>query len=212
MSDDDTGGGLDDATAAALLRQLGDLAEEVVNLRKENRLLAQTIERVDATAARSAQGLDEFETALNELGAQMATAATSAPESAPAEPPAQPAAAVEVEELDMNVLAEWVQQHIGNWAQRKLARTLGSATGFPWCTQWWEHPEAVTLLWLLRQSWIDAVQQGGPALLVYFRDCYYPALRLITDPQGPFHACIPGEHKDSEFVPVHPIHGSFPTW
>ncbi|GGK68805.1 DUF4913 domain-containing protein [Nocardia camponoti] len=201
---------LDPAAVAALVEQVRALSEEVFNLRKEGRVLSTTVERVAGTAARSAQGLDEFEASLSEISARLAAdvAAAPGPSNAgptPAEQAAPPApAAAEIDELDMKVLMEWVIEHIGNWAQRKLARTSGSATGWLWCSYWYEHPEAVTILWLLRRAWLEAVSQPGAALFVYFRDCYYPALRLIGDPTGPFHGCTHEEHKDSPFVPVYP--------
>lgn len=198
----------DPAVIAALTEQIRALSEEVLNLRKDGRALAKSVERVEGSAARSAQGLDEFEASLDQMSAQLAAAAPPpGPEpvanTAGGEQPAAAAAAVE-EELDMAVLFEWVRLHIGDWAQRKLARTTGSASGWIWCAQWFEHPEAVTMLWLLRGAWLEAVIQGRPALLAYFRDCYYPTLRFLSDPQGPLHACTAEEHKDSPFVPVYP--------
>ncbi|MFD5177857.1 DUF4913 domain-containing protein [Nocardia sp. NPDC058379] len=205
--------GIDPAAVAALVEQVAALPEEVVTLRKEGRLLSTTVERVAGTAARSAQGLDEFEASLSEISARLAADAEGAPSVSAASqtageqpaPGAPAATTAEIDELDTNVLFAWVVEHIGKWAQRKLARTSGSVTGWLWCSQWFEHPEAVTILWLLRRAWLEAVTQPGAALFAYFRDCCYPALRLIGDPTAPFHACTHDEHKDNLSVPVYPL-------
>jgi hypothetical protein len=107
----------------------------------------------------------------------------------------------------MDVLFEWVETNIGNWAQRKLPRTPANAT-FCWCAQWFEHPEVITVFWALRRAWLEAVIQPGAAMAVYLRDYFYPLLRAVTDPTGPMHACTPEEHVDSRFVPVYPDDGA----
>ncbi|MBF6137762.1 DUF4913 domain-containing protein [Nocardia otitidiscaviarum] len=207
-----------DPELAELRDQLASLSEALVELRTQNRLLTTKVERVDATAARSAQGLDEFETALGVLADRMAatapaeaaaagaTASTTAGSGGATAAGAVPAGA-DLDQIDMDVLLEWVIANIGEWAQRKLPRsTTSTANGaICWCSEWYEHPEAVTNLWALRRAWLEAVVQPGAAMAVYLRDFFYPTIRNITDPAGPFYACTPDSHDpEAKFVPVVP--------
>ena len=200
----------------ALRDQLASLSEALVDVRTQNRSLATKIERVDATAARSAQGLDEFESALGLLAERLATATTGDGAAgvagngttAVAGGSTTPMAADgEVDPIEMDILLEWVTANIGEWAQRRLPRsTTSTANGaICWCSEWYEHPEAVTILWSLRRAWLEAVVQPGAAMAVYFRDFFYPLFRTLTDPAGPFYACTPDNHDpEAKFVPVVP--------
>ncbi|WP_280343818.1 MULTISPECIES: DUF4913 domain-containing protein [Nocardia] len=206
-----------DERVEELRNQVASLSEALVEMRNQHRLLSTKVERVDATAARSSQGLDEFETALGVLADRLASASpgeasgTAAPsdagDGAGGTAPAAIPAGADPDQIDMDVLLEWVIANIGEWAQRKLPRsTTSSANGaICWCSEWYEHPEAVTVLWSLRRSWLEAVVQPGAAMAVYFRDFFYPLLRNLTDPAGPFYACTPDKHDpEAKFVPVVP--------
>ncbi|WP_446225106.1 DUF4913 domain-containing protein [Nocardia sp. IBHARD005] len=203
-----------DAGLEELREQLATLSEALVEMRNQNRLLSTKVERVDATAARSAQGLDEFETALGSLADRMAASAPPNPGIDVAPSAVEPAAAAAttpadtvLDQIDMEVLLEWVIENIGAWAQRKLPRSATSTANgaICWCSHWFEHPEAVTVLWSLRRAWLEAVVQPGAAMAVYFRDFFYPLLNTLTNPAGPFYACTPDNHDlDAKFIPVIP--------
>lgn len=197
------------------------MAAEIVELRAQIRLLSTKLERVDATTSRNAQGLDELEDSVAETARQLAAAVGGNPDPneaatvgaptaagpgapSPAGGGAAPAVAAPQDPLDMAVLVDWVHRNVGEWAQRKLPLTAAGQGGFIWCAQWYEHPEAITILWLLRRSWLEAVTQPGAAMFVYYRDFYYPALRVLSEDNGPFHACNKEKHHDSEFVPTYP--------
>lgn len=200
-----------DSAVAELRERLATLSEALVEMRNQNRLLSMKVERVDATAARSAQGLDQFETALGVVANRMAenAAATDAP---PSTPGLSAAAAITpagagVDQIDMGVLLDWVIANIGEWAQRKLPRSATSTANGAvcWCSQWYEHPEAVTVLWSLRRAWLEAVVQPGAAMATYFRDYFYPLFNTLSNPAGPFYACTPDSHDpDAKFIPVIP--------
>ncbi|PXX53884.1 uncharacterized protein DUF4913 [Nocardia tenerifensis] len=200
-----------DTALTELREQLAALSEALVELRTQNRLLSTKVERVDATAERSAQGLDDFEAALDVLAERIAASAPADPAaSAPTNPGVAGGAAApapESDPIDMDVLLGWVIDTIGDWAQRKLPRSpTSTANGaICWCTEWYEHPEAVTVLWALRRAWLEAVVQDGAAMAVYFRDFFYPLFNILTSPTGPFHACGIGKHDpEATFVPVIP--------
>ncbi|MFF5035693.1 DUF4913 domain-containing protein [Nocardia salmonicida] len=207
--------GSPDTRLGEMCEQLAMLSEAIVEMRTQNRLLSTKVERIDATAARSAQGLDEFETALGVLADRM-TASAAPPNTVtgaspgPAETVATPAITppgAAMDQIDMEVLLDWVIANIGTWAQRKLPRSATSTANgaICWCSQWYEHPEAVTVLWSLRRAWLEAVVQPGAAMAVYFRDFFYPLLNILTNPVGAFYACTPDNHDpDAKFIPVTP--------
>ncbi|GGK62992.1 DUF4913 domain-containing protein [Nocardia camponoti] len=203
-----------DTAVAELRDQLATLSEALVEMRNQNRLLSTKIERVDATAARSAQGLDQFETALGVLADRMAenTGAATVTDTSPNTPEPSATAATApggrgVDQIDMEVLLDWVIANIGEWAQRKLPRSATSTANgaICWCSQWYEHPEAVTVLWSLRRAWLEAVVQPGAAMATYFRDYFYPLFGTLSNSAGPFYACTPETHDpDAKFIPVVP--------
>jgi hypothetical protein len=65
------------------------------------------------------------------------------------------------------------------------------STTRPWCTKWWEHPEAVArlhALWLAWQQLTDAeAGLSGPS--TWHRDHLDQALVHLRAPDGPFAAC-----------------------
>lgn len=74
----------------------------------------------------------------------------------------------------------------------------------PWCSCWWEHPEAVAQLHGLWLVWADLTGPGsemsGPAN--WHRDYLIPVMQNLRDPTGPFAGCKPGGHRVKELPPV----------
>jgi len=74
----------------------------------------------------------------------------------------------------------------------------------PWCSCWWEHPEAVAQLHGLWLSWGELTGPGsgmcGPAN--WHRDYLKPTMESLRDPDGPFAGCKPGAHREKEKPPV----------
>ncbi|BCL25506.1 hypothetical protein GCM10017557_03650 [Streptomyces aurantiacus] len=70
----------------------------------------------------------------------------------------------------------------------------------PWCSRWWDHPEAVAQLHGLWLSWGELTGPGsvmcGPAN--WHRDYLTPAMNTLRDPLGPFAGCKPGSHRPKE--------------
>lgn len=67
----------------------------------------------------------------------------------------------------------------------------------PWCSRWWEHPEAVAQLHGLWLAWGDLTGSGSPASgpATWHRDYLSPVMASLRDPQGPFAGCKPGMHR-----------------
>ncbi|AHK35481.1 hypothetical protein OPAG_08314 [Rhodococcus opacus PD630] len=180
------------------------LAAELNALRRQLNALSTSHERTADTAARAVQGLDDLEEQLTVTARGIEDAAQLQPlaedDSRDGQPDSSaPAAAPHPDPLDVKVLYDWVQENIGEWAQRKTV-TTNSSGGFRWCSRWLEHPEAITRLWALRRAWTEAVTQPGAAMTAYFRDCFDPTMNLLSSESGPFHACSPHNHDDAPFL------------
>ncbi|MFF0516489.1 DUF4913 domain-containing protein [Streptomyces sp. NPDC004250] len=92
------------------------------------------------------------------------------------------------------------------WVHHVLLPVYGNevTSSSPWCSEWWEHPEAVAKLHGLWLAWGDLTGPGsdltGPA--VWHRDHLSPTMSSIRDPQGPFAGCKPGTHRQRESFPL----------
>jgi hypothetical protein len=196
--------------STAGIDDFGQLAAEVVALRRQLNALSTSHERTADTAARAVQGLDDLEEQLTtaargiEDAAQLHPAGDDNPDGGQPEAPETGAAGPDA--LDVQELYAWVQDNISEWAQRKVV-TTNSSGGFRWCARWIEHPEAVTRLWALRRAWAEAVVEPGAAMTAYFRDCFDPTINLLSAESGPFHSCSPHTHTEADFLPSAP-----PPW
>lgn len=74
----------------------------------------------------------------------------------------------------------------------------------PWCSRWWEHPEAVAQLHGLWLAWGDLTGPESPANgpANWHRDYLSPVMTTLRDPQGPFAGCKPGMHRPKETPPI----------
>ncbi|MFE2041341.1 DUF4913 domain-containing protein [Streptomyces sp. NPDC059477] len=88
------------------------------------------------------------------------------------------------------------------WTHHVLLPVYGRevTSSSPWCSRWWEHPEAIAQLHGLWLAWEELTgpdaSMTGPAS--WHRD-YLPAVMdALRDPQGPFAGCKPGGHRPKE--------------
>ncbi|MFI6694771.1 DUF4913 domain-containing protein [Streptomyces sp. NPDC050433] len=92
------------------------------------------------------------------------------------------------------------------WAHHVLLPVYGReiTSTAPWCSRWWEHPEAVAQMHGLWLAWGDLTGPGsglcGPAN--WHRDYLGPVMNSLRDPMGPFAGCKPGAHRGKEKPPV----------
>ncbi|PQP19017.1 DUF4913 domain-containing protein [Rhodococcus opacus] len=162
--------------------------------------LEQRLAGADERQEMFAQALDAFEGAVTEAAAMDVSALLH--------PAGEEQSTSEPEPLDMVRLYEWVQEHIGAWAQRKVLRSQGGSGGLRWCPWWDLHPEAVTRLEALRKSWTGFVKLKDPtAMTIYYRDFFDRTMEALMNETGPFHACSPAGHGKGDFVPIAP-----PPW
>lgn len=59
--------------------------------------------------------------------------------------------------------------------------------GHRWAPNWYDYPEADTLVQALWETWEQMRWDGAQAILVYFRDYFYPLMDRLTAEDGPFH-------------------------
>ncbi|MEU7314821.1 DUF4913 domain-containing protein [Streptomyces sp. NPDC007083] len=100
-------------------------------------------------------------------------------------------------------------QRLTQWTHHVLLPVYGRevTSTAPWCSRWWEHPEAVAQLHGLWLAWAaltgpDA-DMTGPAS--WHRDFLGPVMSSLRDPSGPFAGCKPGNHRAKEPPPVEPL-------
>ena len=91
-------------------------------------------------------------------------------------------ASTEPETVYGNV-GEWVT----DWLLPTYSRPLDDVAKFRWDPQWWRYAEVVMRLEALWISWEKMRLEGGPAMVVFYRDYIDPMMRPIMDPDGPFH-------------------------
>ncbi|MFF1303132.1 DUF4913 domain-containing protein [Streptomyces sp. NPDC058307] len=72
----------------------------------------------------------------------------------------------------------------------------------PWCSSWWEHPEAVAQMHGLWLAWTNLTDTSassgvnGPA--TWHRDFLSPVMNTLRDQSGPFAGCKAGTHRPKE--------------
>lgn len=92
------------------------------------------------------------------------------------------------------------------WTHHVLLPVYGRevTSAAPWCSRWWEHPEAIAQLHGLWLAWGELTGPGsgmcGPAN--WHRDYLGPVMTTLRDPMGPFAGCKPGAHRDKEIPQV----------
>lgn len=93
--------------------------------------------------------------------------------------------------------------HAGAFVHEWLIPTMWVSwgTNTHWCTQWWEHPEARTVLTAMWQSWEHARLEPH-RMAGWFRDVCYPLFdRLTGGAASPFKNCTYGQ--DGQSAPKH---------
>ncbi|MFI9203734.1 DUF4913 domain-containing protein [Streptomyces sp. NPDC053048] len=112
----------------------------------------------------------------------------------------------EAYDAELSALALWVEYVL---AACYLTEVSSSA---PWCTRWFEHPQAVTrlhALWLAWQELTTPESGGYTGPSVWARDHLDPCIGQLRDPSGPFAACMTHPERPQHTVlpqpPVEPL-------
>lgn len=98
--------------------------------------------------------------------------------------------------LQYQTVAEFVEDYVASVYNRPITNH-----GTHWCMQWWAHPEAVEKFTALWQTWEHYRVHEGPCWLTKYSAYYwYPIMREVTGPEGPFHSCSPRQgHSEPEY-------------
>jgi hypothetical protein len=104
--------------------------------------------------------------------------------------------------------AEYAQtlRQLTLWTHNVLLPVYGReiTSAAPWCSRWWQHPEAVAQLHALWLAWAELTGpdagMSGPAN--WHRDYLESVMSSLRNPMGPFAGCKPGAHRAKETPPV----------
>lgn len=92
---------------------------------------------------------------------------------------------------------EWLQK----FALPRYLRNLGSHR--KWAPDWYDYPEAYSLITALWESWEQMRWDGPQQILVFYRDYFYTLMDRLTAIDGPFHAYDKTTHPEPpEMFPV----------
>lgn len=171
-----------------------DSAAELATLRQELRRLHERVAVTEDAVASIEDGItgtaDVIETAIRERAATGEASEDSDDEKKKKKGP-DPAAMTP----NLADLVPWVHANVSSWCERATARhAAGTGRGIKWCARWYEHPEAVTRLWVVRAAQIEAAEAGPLAVAAYLRDFFDYHLGILTDANGPFHDCSLTQH------------------
>jgi len=86
-----------------------------------------------------------------------------------------------------------VEEYVTKRFLPMFPRVLGGE--FRWCSHWWEHAEAISLLTGLWHSWEVMRLEPGIGIVAWYRDFLYPLLPMLMGPNGPFAMCSEHEHN-----------------
>jgi hypothetical protein len=81
-------------------------------------------------------------------------------------------------------------------------RTLGG--DFRWCTQWWQHGEAISRLSALWHAWEVLRLQPGTGIATWYRDHLDHQLPILMGARGPFYQCSETAHREPHQAAVIP--------
>lgn len=91
--------------------------------------------------------------------------------------------------IDEDYLVWWAHTTLLPLYERNL-------TAITWCPRWWDHPEAVFRMELIRRAWQDAVAaEEGQALSDWMLHTVDPHMAVLTSSNGPFAKCHWNERR-----------------
>ncbi len=105
------------------------------------------------------------------------------------------------------------QQWVTGWLAPIIVRQ--PTQDFLWCAQWWDHPEVLTRITGLWETWEAARLGGATAINDWLATQLDHHLAVITNASGPFYRCkptsgdTPGEHHTPAGLGITPAPGGF---
>jgi len=97
---------------------------------------------------------------------------------------------------------EDAEQWLQSYALPRYLRKHGPS-GHAWAPNWYEYPEAYSVITALWETWEQMRWDGPQQVLVFYRDYFYPLMDRLTAQDGPFHAYDKVMHPQlPEMLPV----------
>ncbi len=93
-------------------------------------------------------------------------------------------------------LEEWVGRYFAPMFSRPTSPSLR------WCTQWWDHAEAISRLEALWRSWEVGRLDELRGMALWYRDFLDSQLAVLTSTTGPFAQCTPDRHAPTKPLPT----------
>jgi hypothetical protein len=138
---------------------------------------------------------------LQQPGAAAVPTADSDDQEQPAAPPLILKLSGEEYDQELAALAIWVEYVL-------VPVYLGEVSSVaPWCSQWYDHPQAVARLHALWLAWqeLTTPQAGGyTGPSVWHRDHLDPTIAQLRSPQGPFATCTTNPNRPNHSLPPPP--------
>jgi len=84
------------------------------------------------------------------------------------------------------------------------ARPVRDGLALHWCSQWWDHPEAVSRLEALWKAFEVLRRDPGTGAATWWRDYADPTMAALSDAAGTFAKCSDTTHAVPPDLPVEP--------
>ncbi len=94
---------------------------------------------------------------------------------------------------------DWVTDHF----LPMFRRTLGGE--YRWCSQWWQHDEAVSRLTSLWHAWEVLRLRPGTGIGAWYRDHLDHQLPILMGARGPFYQCSETAHREPHEAAALPV-------
>ena len=180
---------------------LGDLTEQMARLREVIERHEQLLTTLTSTPSPPQEYTQDTASHQNPSNEEETSAAVAAKQTSPSDPDHRDDgdsgqaptfilyfdAGSPEEDAELRALDEWVSgvlipTYVHDVNDRR-----------PWCSRWWEHPEAVAQLHALWLAWLELTDPDtgghtGPS--VWHRDHLDDVMARLRSPEGPFRACM----------------------
>jgi hypothetical protein len=87
-----------------------------------------------------------------------------------------------------------VEDWVTDYFLPMFRRTLGGE--YRWCSQWWQHGEAISRLTSLWHAWELLRLQPGTGIANWYRDHLDHQLPILMGARGPFYQCSEAAHRE----------------
>ena len=84
------------------------------------------------------------------------------------------------------------------------ARPVRDQLSWRWCSQWWDHPEAVSRLEALWKAFEVLRRDAGTGAAIWWRDYADPTMAALSDAGGTFAKCSDTSHALPPDLPMQP--------